>query len=70
MLRKRIWKAMIDNEEHVIELAHGYWSGKREIRVDGSLVYQGRRLFDIGSRHTFDVHGHECTLRISSTGRH
>jgi hypothetical protein len=64
-LRRRVWETKIDDQEHVIELSHGYWSGRREIRVDGSIVYQGRRLFDVGSGHTFGVHGHECTLRIA-----
>lgn len=63
--RKRIWKPEIEGKEHVIELTHGYWSGKREIRVDGNLVHRGYRPIDWGSQHQFELGRYDCTLRIT-----
>ena len=67
-MRKRVWRPRIDGVEHIVEISHGYWSGKIEIRVDGNLVYQGIRLFNIGfhNRHNFRIYEYECTLRITN----
>ncbi len=64
-IRKRVWQPRIADKEYTVELSHSYWSGKREIRLDGNLIYKGQRLFDVGSKHTFDICGVKCTLRIT-----
>jgi hypothetical protein len=58
------WSIPIGVREHTIELDHGFWSGKRVIRVDGQVVAQGRRFLDFGSTQTFLVDGHSCAVHI------
>ena len=54
----------LDDGRHVVELEHGYWSGKRVIRVDGKLLEVSRKLLDTGSEHYFELNGHPGLIRI------
>ena len=40
----------------VVTLDHGEFSGKREIRVNGTLIYEkGSTVWDVGSKHKFSL---------------
>lgn len=55
---------------HVLELVHGYWSGRRLISLDGNPILQhGPRIFnDGGSHHELLVGPHEVELHVRTNG--
>ncbi|MBC6430115.1 hypothetical protein FM036_04365 [Nostoc sp. HG1] len=63
-METKVWTFNLSDGQHTVELDHGYWSGKRIIKVDGQLVEESQKLFDTGSEHRFDVNGNSCVLRI------
>lgn len=65
---KRTWVFELEDGRHIVELEHGYWSGKRIIRVDGKLLEVSQKLLDTGSEHYFELNGHSCLLRIRISG--
>lgn len=71
-MAKRTWMLMLDDERHIIELEHGYFSGKRSIRIDGKQLqlpsFESQQLVDTGSRHAFRLSGHNCMLVILTNG--
>ena len=62
----RRWSIQLDDGPHVVELQHGFISGKRIISVDGQIVESTgwMRKIDMGSQHTFHVRDHTCQLTI------
>ncbi len=60
-MAKRIWKIELGASMCTIRLEHGVWPGRR-IWVNERLVEKGRKFFDTGSLHTFDIDGHACEL--------
>lgn len=65
---KHTWEVDLDGNRHTVELIHGYWSGKREIRLDGQLLERSKRFPDYGSRHPFSIGAHACELLIVTNG--
>ncbi len=65
-MAKKTWTFELEDGHHVVELEHGYWFGKRIIRVDGKQLELSRKLFDTGTEHRFEVNKHKCILRIRS----
>ncbi|MBA7600551.1 hypothetical protein ES703_07607 [subsurface metagenome] len=63
---KKVWSFELAGGHHTVELNHGYWSGKREITVDGILVERSAKLEDTGSVHDFEVSGVPCVLHIKA----
>jgi hypothetical protein len=63
-MANKTWTFEVEDGRHVVELEHGYWSGKRIIRVDGKQLEVSRKFFDTGTEHRFEVSGHQCILRI------
>ena len=67
----RVWKVDLGDGVHTIELEHGYFSGKRSIRVDNKQIRlprnERRKRYDTGSTHSFAVSDHECMIIIRST---
>lgn len=64
----RVWTFEVEGKRHVVELEHGYWSGKRDIIIDG-VPFEGGGKFihmiaDPGSVHHFDISGIPCVLQI------
>lgn len=60
----KTWNFELDGFKHTVVLEHGYFSGKRKIRVDGKMVEESKKLFDMGSDHIFAVAGHTCSIHI------
>lgn len=59
------WTISLDDKDHTVELEHGFWSGKRTIRVDGEpLPKLKSKLFDLGGEYPFNLAGHACAVRI------
>jgi hypothetical protein len=69
-MTKMLWVVEFENSKHMIELEHGYFSGKRKITVDGKDLplpkSESNKLLDYGSRHKFQLLGHECVIIIRS----
>jgi hypothetical protein len=67
-LADKLWQFDLEDGSHTVRLVHGYFSGHRDIFVDGKLHEQTRYLrnllFDSGSRHEFEVSGHRCVVCI------
>jgi hypothetical protein len=60
----RVWEFETEGDSHRIELQHGYWSGKRLIRLDGSIIDRSSKFLDNGTTHTFNISNHECSIRV------
>ncbi|MDO9378747.1 MAG: hypothetical protein Q7T56_07845 [Nocardioidaceae bacterium] len=58
------WRVQLDGHEYEVELVHGTISGSRQITVNGVVVDEGRKFFDTGSRHAFDLGGHSARVDI------
>src|SRR5262245_10299611 len=65
---KKTWRFRLEDGFHSVELDHNIWSGKRIIRVDGAIVEESRRTFDLGSEHSIRVAGHPASVHIRSGG--
>ena len=63
-MAKKVWVFEVKGERHIVELEHGFWSGKRDIVVDGVPFYSGSKFYDTGSVHSFNISGVPCVLRI------
>lgn len=64
----KTWSVYTNGAQHKITLKHGYFSGKREIFIDGTLVHTSRQPVDYGSRHYFDLEGIQLELSILTNG--
>jgi hypothetical protein len=43
------WQVRTPDGDHLVELEHGYFSGKRTVWVDGEVVvHEGTHLIDLG----------------------
>lgn len=62
-----VWRVALEGTEYEVELDHGTVSGRRVITVDGAVVAEGKKLFDTGSVHDFDLAGHPARLEIDVT---
>jgi hypothetical protein len=52
----KAWQVRTPDGEHVVELEHGYFSGKRTVLVDGEVVVEeGRHLIDLGDVFTIPI---------------
>lgn len=64
---KKKWVIKLEDGEHNIELEHSYLSGKRIISVDDDIIEHIRyNLYDIGSKHEFEINGHSCIILITA----
>lgn len=66
----KTWTIELDGKRHTIDLVHGFWSGRRIVRIDGNLIHDSRKFLDTGSEHRFDVDGHACILKIRNSPFH
>lgn len=60
----KAWKFELEGQSHIVELEHGYWSGRRLIRIDGQVTDRRVKFCDTGSSHRFEISGHECVVRV------
>lgn len=61
----KVWTWTDESERHVVEAEHGFFSGKRTLKVDEIIVEtSGGKLWDTGSEHRFKVGSKDCILRI------
>lgn len=67
-MTRKTWQIHLDGKTYGLEVRHGYWSGKREIWLDGQLIAAGKQLLDAGSAHSFNIGGHDSELLILSRG--
>lgn len=65
---KKRWDVDINGSKHVVELEHGYISGKRIIYVDGHEVLRDRKLIDFGSAHSIIIDDREFIVSINTKG--
>lgn len=65
-MAKKVWTFEIEGQRHVVGLEHGYWSGKRDIIIDGVPFESASKIYDTGSVHHFNISGVPCVLRIKS----
>ena len=65
-MAKKRWAFKLDNADHSVELEHGWWSGKREIIIDGVPWESSTKFFDTGSVHHFKISEVPCVLHIKN----
>lgn len=65
---KITWTLPGHSQNHTVELIHGTYRGQRQVYVDGSLVDQGRQVFDRGSRHVIHVEDEEYEVDVLTNG--
>lgn len=63
-MANKTWTFELEDGHHEVEIEHGYWSGKRVIKVDGRKVEESGKIIDTGSEHRFEVSAHQCILRV------
>jgi len=49
------WEIPLNGKPVNIEVDHNYFSGKRVIRVNQNIAYEGTKFLDFGSEHSFQV---------------
>ena len=71
-MAKKVWTFQLEDGTHRVELEHGYWSGKRRVRIDGlpreETATVVHALRDRGSDHTFELNGHTVTVCVRTNG--
>ncbi|MFC1904714.1 hypothetical protein ACFLXT_03005 [Chloroflexota bacterium] len=67
-MSKKEWSFELADGRHTVELDYGYWSGKREITIDGLPYESSRNIWDTGSVHHFEISGVPCILHIKING--
>lgn len=66
-MAKLSWIIKLEDNKHKVELEHGYFSGKRIVRLDGKVIEHIRyNLFDTGSKHKFKIKEHCCIIIIKA----
>lgn len=65
-MAKKVWRFTLEDGNHVVELEHGYLSGKRDITVDGVPLESSSKIWDTGSVHHLQVSGVPCVLQIKA----
>lgn len=64
-MAEKSWSLVFEGDNHIVELNHSYFSGKRIIRLDGKVIdFIKRNLFDRGSNYSFNVGNHNCIVLI------
>lgn len=58
------WHIKLDGQDHLVELEHGYWSGKRRVKVDDQIVFEETRFLDLGSIDVFRIREHLLAVQI------
>jgi hypothetical protein len=71
-MAKKTWEVTVDGQPHQIEFRISPWTNKRSILVDGSKVdlpkEQRKIQWDTGTKHEFEVAGHEAIIATRSSG--
>jgi len=71
-MTKKTWQIKLEDGQHIIELDHGFFSGKRNIRVDGKTILDSSEfkhlVFDTGGVHEFNINSHPCAVVIRTNG--
>jgi hypothetical protein len=71
-MAKKVWTVYLEDGAHTVELEHGYFSGKRAIRVDGRPFplppASARSFFDFGSDHPIRIGQHAAAVHIRTSG--
>jgi hypothetical protein len=62
---KRRWSFRGEQGLHVVELVHGYLTGKRKLSVNGRVMLEASQFLDGGSHHAFELEGRACTIDIT-----
>ena len=64
-MTNKIWEFELEGRMHKVELEHGYWSGKKTIKVDGKVIINTSwNLFDTGGEYRFKIDDHPSIVRI------
>jgi hypothetical protein len=70
-MANKIWRITLEDRVHTIELKHGYFTGKRLIRIDGKQIklppHERRKRYDTGSTHSFAISNHQGIIVIRPT---
>lgn len=66
----KVWTFELDGVRQVVEVEHGWWGGKRIIKLNGKEIDRERKVFDTGTEHRFKIDSHECQLRIRTIFDH
>ena len=71
-MSKKAWEVSVEGQPHHIEFSISPWTNKRSIVIDGSKVdlpKEERKIqWDTGTKHTFEVAGHEAIIATRSSG--
>jgi hypothetical protein len=59
------WTLTTEGTKHTVRLVHSFWSGKRDIWLDGTRIIQKKIRIDYGLRHFFTIEGDEYELVIA-----
>jgi len=69
---QRTWNLSVEGHLHQVDVFHGYWSARREVRVDGQTVLSIRpnplqvaAWWMLPSDHAFAIAGHAAVLRVT-----
>jgi len=66
------WDITLDNQTHTVEFRHNSLTYKRAILVDGKQIDlpkdQRRIQWDTGTKHEFDIGGHQGLIATRSSG--
>jgi hypothetical protein len=65
-MAKKSWTFELDNEQHIVKIDHGYFSGKKVIYLDGEVLEESRKIIDTDSEHTFQIGDHTCRIVVES----
>jgi hypothetical protein len=72
LMAKKSWQVTLEEGRHDVELDHGFFSGKRVIRMDGNVVFESHTLkdlvFDTGGVCSFNIGRHPCAVIIRTNG--
>jgi hypothetical protein len=67
-MANKVWAVKLEDGRHTVELEHGYFSGKRIIRVDGEQLESTTSIIDFGGEHSFQIGNHTGIVHIRTNG--
>ena len=71
-MTQKTWQFELEDGKHTVDLDHGVFSGKRNIRVDGHTILDSSEpqhlVFDTGGVHEFHINSHPCAVIIRTNG--
>jgi hypothetical protein len=71
-MTQKTWQFELEDGKHNVELDHGFFSGKRNIRVDGNTILTSSELrhlvLDTGGMYEFNINSHPCAVIIRTNG--